>query len=331
MTKRWTIKSLKEPNSKVFHEAAMLLRQGKIVAFPTETVYGLGADATKNSAVQKIFKAKRRPADNPLIAHVSSKEMLESLIFEKPTYVDDLLEKFSPGPLTFVLKSNGTCAENVTAGLDTIAIRIPDHPVALALIDEFNGPIAAPSANLSGKPSPVTADHVWRDLAGEIDGLIDAGPTGIGVESTVIDCTTDRPIILRPGAIIEEELQSVVGEVKKKKKPTRSEKYKHYQPDVPIWLLYLSKEETKELIEKKQQEGLKIGLLGRGKFVKDLPADDSFSLGNSLEEVAQNLYIGLRYFDQQSIDLVFCEGFTAKGIGKTIMNRMEKAATKVIS
>src|SRR5690625_1444070 len=171
-TKQWTMTEVDEQANIFIEEAAQLIREGELIAFPTETVYGLGADAVNEQAVQKIFQAKQRPADNPLIAHVSSVQMIETLVKDIPPYVKQLIKTFSPGPLTYVLKSNGTCADSVTAGLETVAVRIPDHPIALALINTFGRPIAAPSANLSGRPSPVTADHVCRDLSGAIAGKI---------------------------------------------------------------------------------------------------------------------------------------------------------------
>lgn len=330
-TKRWKIDSSQEINLSIITEAINFLRQGEVVAFPTETVYGLGADAKTEEAVRKIFRAKGRPADNPLIAHVSTKKMLESLVLEKPSYVDDLIKTFSPGPLTYVLKSNGRCAKSVTAGLPTVAVRMPNHPIALALIDHFNGPIAAPSANTSGRPSPVTAEHVYRDLAGKIPGIIDAGPTGVGVESTVIDCTGDIPIILRPGAITEEEIASVVGDVHPSpKEQTRSDKYKHYKPEIPLWLVGLSDKEIERLIKEQESKGNRIGLLGRDDFVRRFKGEDSFSLGEDLQEIAKNLYAGFRYFDKETVDLVLCEAFPKEGLGKTIMNRIEQAASKTI-
>lgn len=330
-TKRWEITSLNQNFTRVIEEAARLLMEGEVVAFPTETVYGLGADAKNDAAVRKIFKAKQRPVDNPLIAHVSSKEMLAELVTEIPDYVKRLIEQYTPGPLTFVLKSNGTCAESVTAGLDTVAVRMPDHPVALALIDKLQGPIAAPSANLSGRPSPVTADHVWRDLSGAIAGLIDAGSTGIGVESTVIDCTKEIPNILRLGAITEEAMREVIGEVNfDESVKTRSNQYKHYKPDVPLWVVNLSLEETQDLIEQKRKEGFRVGVLGKNEFVSQLSSDDHFYLGDTLEEVARNLFSGFRYFTKEKVDIVLCQSFPNKGLGKTVMNRIEKAASRII-
>src|SRR5699024_606842 len=203
-TKRWNMQK-EQPNHQAIQEAAELLKNGETVAFPTETVYGLGANAADSRAVSKIFKAKGRPEDNPLIAHVATKEQLRKLVGILPDIAKTLLDTFTPGPLTVVLPSNGVCASNVTAGLSTIGVRIPEHPVAQELLKTCELPIAAPSANISGKPSPTTADHVWADLQGKIAGLVDGGPTGVGVESTVVDCSQDIPVVLRPGGITKEQ------------------------------------------------------------------------------------------------------------------------------
>lgn len=331
-TKRWKVQPTKEIEPEIIQEAIKLLKEGEVLAFPTETVYGLGADATKDQAVQRIFQAKGRPADNPLIAHVSSKAMLESLIIDKPSYVDKLIDAYSPGPLTYVLKSNGSCAKGVTAGLSTLAVRMPNHPVALQLINYFDGPIAAPSANTSGKPSPVTADHVYADLVGKIPALLDAGPTGVGLESTVIDCTGDLPVILRPGAITEEEISAVAGGViSAPSSQTRSDQYKHYKPEVPLYLLDQSIDQVKEFVHQEQVKGNRIGVLGSHSFIKEIEGDDSFSLGEESQEIARNLYAGFRYFKKARVDLVICQAFSKEGLGKTIMNRIEKAANKIIS
>src|SRR5690625_4129839 len=208
-TKRWNVTE----DDAGIAEAASFIQQGLTVAFPTETVYGLGADATNEQAVAKIFQAKRRPVDNPLIVHVATVNQLLRLVSYLPAYVEQLIDKLTPGPLTFVLPSNGTCAPNVTAGLSTVAVRIPSHPVAQRLLLSARLPIAAPSANISGKPSPTTADHVWEDLAGHIAGLLDGGKTGFGLESTVLDCTKEIPVILRPGSITKEQIEAIIGPI----------------------------------------------------------------------------------------------------------------------
>ncbi|MFD1852187.1 L-threonylcarbamoyladenylate synthase [Oceanobacillus bengalensis] len=336
-TKRWNVND--DIDYKAIIEAAQFLRDGMTVAFPTETVYGLGADATKNSAVAKIFKAKGRPGDNPLIAHVATKEQLFKLVENVPAYVENLIDTFSPGPITYVLQSNGICADNVTAGLSTIGVRIPSHPVARALLKQCNIPIAAPSANISGKPSPTTAEHVWEDLAGKIAGLLDGGPTGVGVESTVIDCTQDIPIILRPGGVTREQLEEVVGKVafdpalanNKEKPKAPGMKYKHYAPDVPLVLVEGSPREIQETIDKEQQAGKRVAVLVSSKIVGSVNADEILSLGETMNEVATHLYDGLRRFKQGDVDIIICEAFSEEGIGQAVMNRLRKAASHFVS
>lgn len=336
-TKRWNMNDI-DKNQDYIKEAASELKAGQTVAFPTETVYGLGADATNPQAVSKIFQAKGRPEDNPLIAHVATKEQLQRLVTSIPAYVDKLITAFSPGPLTFILPSNGTCAANVTAGLDTIGVRIPNHPVALQLLNEVDIPIAAPSANISGKPSPTTADHVFEDLKGRIAGLVDGGPTGVGLESTVIDCTQEIPVILRPGGITKENLESVVGHVMvdpgiidgegKPKAPGM--KYKHYAPEVPLWIFEGDSNGFQELIEKEQQNNHRVGVLCSNQLAIQLSHDNIYKLGESMEEIASSLYDGLRYFKQQAVDIIICESFPESGIGQAIMNRLRKASDSTI-
>lgn len=339
-TKRWNVTKTGTNNEMMIIEAGELLKAGETVAFPTETVYGLGADATNSEAVAKIFQAKGRPQDNPLIAHVATKEQLFQLVEAVPSYVEKLIDTFSPGPITYVLPSNGTCADNVTAGLTTVGVRIPSHPVALKLLKACNIPIAAPSANLSGKPSPTTAEHVWDDLHGKIAGLVDGGPTGVGLESTVIDCTQDIPIILRPGGISLEELEEVVGKVmmdpalqsasatEKPKAPGM--KYKHYAPEVPMWLIEGGSEKIQETYNQLKAEGKRVGVLANRNILEKLTVDEKISLGESLEEVASNLYDGLRKFKQGDVDIILCDTYPEIGIGQAVMNRLRKAASRYI-
>lgn len=339
-TVRWNLHDNKKINTKEIQEAAEFLNNGMTVAFPTETVYGLGADATNESAVAKIFEAKGRPADNPLIAHVATKRQLTDLVDNLSETAEILIDTFSPGPITFVLPSNGTCAANVTAGLSTIAVRIPDHPIALQLLSKANIPVAAPSANISGKPSPTTADHVWSDLNEKINGLIDGGPTGVGVESTVIDCTGETPIILRPGGITKEQIEAVVGNVlvdsalvnadDKPKAPGM--KYTHYAPEVPLWLVDGPPEKLQVIINVERKNGSKIGVMASDETVELLEADQIIRLGSreNLTEIAINLYDALRAFKNANIDLIICETYPENGIGQAIMNRLKKAATKYV-
>ncbi len=333
-TKRWNIKNNETFHNQSIHEAAELITQGETVAFPTETVYGLGADATNESAVAKIFKAKGRPQDNPLIAHVATVEQLKRLVDNLPAYAEKLMKEFSPGPLTYVLPSNGMCADNVTAGLSTIGVRIPDHPIAQELLKLADVPVAAPSANLSGKPSPTTANHVWDDLNGRIAGLLDGGPTGVGLESTVIDCTQDIPIILRPGGITKEQLEDVVGPVMidpglantKERPMSPGMKYKHYSPEVPLWLIEGAPEKLQSVIDREKQNGNRIGVLASRACAEQIQADEIISLGENIDEIAANLYEALRKFKQGDVDLIICEAFPEDGIGQAVMNRLRKAS-----
>jgi len=319
-------------------EAAGMLLSGETVAFPTETVYGLGADATNQTAVSKIFSAKGRPQDNPLIVHVAEKKQLTALVTAVPAYVDTLIEQFTPGPITFILPHNGLCAENVTAGLSTIAIRIPDHPAAIRLLKTCNIPLAAPSANASGKPSPTTAAHVRADLDGKISGILDGGPTGVGLESTVLDCTGDVPVILRPGGVTSEQLEKAAGKVlmdpglnRDHEKPlSPGMKYKHYAPEVDLWLVNGSVVQIQEIIDREKGNAKKIGAMATTGTAEQLHADQVYDLGVSPEAIAANLYHGLRTFKGEEIDLILCEALPEKGIGQAIMNRLKKAATKQI-
>lgn len=336
-TKQWVIQHIDQDINSI-EEAAGLLTAGELVAFPTETVYGLGADATNETAVAKIFAAKGRPQDNPLIVHVASAEQLEGLVKQVPSYVFELIARFSPGPLTYVLPENGRCARNVTAGLPTIGIRIPDHPVALALIQKSGRPIAAPSANTSGKPSPTAARHVASDLKGRIAGIVDGGSTGVGVESTVIDCTGELPVILRPGAVTEAMIAETIGrpltetvsekDADKPKAPGM--KYRHYAPEAPLWLVSGDRERMQQLIDEKQREGLRVAVLASSRTSRELKADKVMPLGEDLEQIAANLYEGLRRYTKEDADLILCEMFPEEGIGMAIMNRLKKAAAAII-
>lgn len=334
-TKRWHVENKVGFNQQALMEAASLLISGKTVAFPTETVYGLGADATSETAIMKIFEAKGRPQDNPLIAHVATKEQLLQLVDGLPAYAEKLVDQFSPGPLTFVLPENGTCAANVTAGLSTIAVRIPDHPIAQQLLKRCNIPIAAPSANVSGRPSPTTAAHVWSDLQGKISGLIDGGPTGVGVESTVIDCTQNIPIILRPGGITRAQIEAVVGEVggdpaltnQSERPKAPGMKYKHYAPEVPMWLVAGSAEKIQSIVDRERNKGNRIGVLASFAKAASIKADEVMSLGKTMDEITANLYNGLRTYKMGDVDMIICEAFPETGIGEAVMNRLKKAAS----
>lgn len=321
-------------------EASEYLKKGEVVAFPTETVYGLGADATNETAVRKIFEAKGRPSDNPLIIHVSSREQLAAFVTHIPKEAEAIMERFWPGPCTIVFEREGPLALSVTGGLNTVAVRMPDHPIALELIQQAGVPLAAPSANSSGRPSPTTADHVRHDLEGKISGIIDGGQTGVGLESTVIDVTiAGRPTILRPGGVSFEDLQDTLGQVyldvhledstQAPKSPGM--KYRHYSPDKPVYILPESPEQKNQLVEKTKANGDRPGLLVSEETEKELISADEceiYLLGKkeNPDEAASRLYDGLRVLDESSASVILAEAYPLEGIGRAYMNRLHKAA-----
>ncbi|MEH7665393.1 L-threonylcarbamoyladenylate synthase [Bacillus sp. JJ689] len=317
-------------------EAAKLLRENEAVAFPTETVYGLGANAMDDEAIAKIFEAKGRPSDNPLIVHIGTKSQLDGIVKEIPPVAEKLMAHFWPGPLTIILPRKEGISERVTAGLNTVGVRMPDHPVALALIEEANVPVAAPSANRSGRPSPTLASHVYEDLNGKIAGIVDGGATGVGVESTVIDCTSTVPTILRPGGITKEQLEAVIGTVsldpalkdEKEKPKSPGMKYTHYAPKAPLSIVEGSREFIQQLVDEKKEEGCKVGVLTTEEYQHIYNADVILSCGvrSDLASVATKLYDVLRTFDASEVDVIFSESFPNEGIGNAIMNRLTKAA-----
>lgn len=317
-------------------EAAALLRAGEVVAFPTETVYGLGADATNEAAIAKIFQAKGRPSDNPLIVHVATKEQLNDLVQAYPAYVDTLITTFSPGPITYVLKRKNNVATNVTANLDTVGVRIPNNDVALRLLKEVDLPIAAPSANMSGKPSPTKAAHVYDDLHGKIAAIVDAMEAEVGVESTVVDCTGDVPLILRVGAITKEAIEAVVGEVRTLTKKEKTEKpkspglkYKHYAPEVPL-ILVANNALLQDVVERYEAEGNRVGVIVTKKMAENIEATHKIMIGNKDIEVAQTLYDTLRSLKKDQFDVVVSQSFSEDGVGLAIMDRLTRAATEIV-
>lgn len=318
-------------------DASHFLKDNEVVALPTETVYGLGGNAESDAAVGKIYAAKGRPGDNPLIIHIAEKGQLERFVAEIPGKAAVLMEAFWPGPLTIIFKmKKGILSEKATAGLDTVAVRMPDHPVALALLKKCGLPIAAPSANSSGKPSPTKAEHVLDDLRGKIAGVLDGGATGVGVESTVVDCTEAIPVILRPGGVTKEQLEAVVGEVTvdpalkdgESKPKAPGMKYRHYAPNAPLFLVKGTREFLQELVREKQKEGLRVGVLTTEENKGWYKADIVIACGKraELETVAAMLYDTLRIFNQKQADIIFSEMFPNTGVGNAIMNRLEKAA-----
>jgi L-threonylcarbamoyladenylate synthase len=320
-------------------QAGLLIQKGEVVAFPTETVYGLGADALNPSAVKKIFEAKGRPADNPLIVHIHDKKDLKRLAINIPEITEKIIEKFWPGPLTVVLKKSKIVPKITTGGLDTIAIRMPKNKIAALLIKKSGTPLAAPSANFFGKPSPTLAKHVSEDLSGKIGMILDGGKTRIGIESTVIDLTGKTPMLLRPGAVTLEQIEELVGAIKihpvirgkKSKMMHRSPgmKYKHYSPNAKIILIEGSaKNADKKILQliskfKKQQKRIGIMSVQRDHIYK---ADMTRFVGNNPDKIAANLFKVFREFDNKKIDIILARGIDKKGLGLGVMNRLDKAA-----
>lgn len=338
-TNLWTVDDLTDLSTSYpqIAQAAKMLKENEVVAFPTETVYGLGANACSDEAVRKIFEAKGRPSDNPLIVHIASQEKLNDIVQDIPDYAKQLIKEFWPGPLTLVLNKKGEqLSDFVTAGLNTVGVRMPDHPIALALIKEADVPVAAPSANRSGKPSPTQATHVYHDLKGRISGIVDGGPTGVGVESTVVDCTAAIPTILRPGGVTKEQLEAVVGKVgvdqalleegHAPKSPGM--KYTHYAPNAPVIVVDGSRSFLQTLINQYEKDGKKVGVLTTEEGKSELLAAKVIACGTreNLQTVAANLYDVLRKFDQEDVDLILSESFPQAGVGEAVMNRLLKAA-----
>jgi len=332
---------IEEKNDPQIKEAAEILKANELVGFPTETVYGLGANALDKDAVAKIYRAKGRPSDNPLIVHVSDLEMLGQLVEDISAKAKALMDRFWPGPLTMIFKSKGLVAENVTAGLKTLAIRYPSHEIARALIQAAGLPVAAPSANNSGKPSPTQGGHVFEDLDGKIAGIIYSDESEHGLESTILDMTKEPPVLLRPGTVTREDLEETIGPIlvdpslnkgiSKGVQPLApGMKYKHYSPEADMKIYQGDLDKVVEAIKKvkDQNEGLRVGILCCDETREAYQADLVVSLGSRdhLDQVAANLFKALRQFDHDKIDLVLCEGYSSQGTGQAIMNRLTKAA-----
>lgn len=323
-------------------EAAQLIRSGELVAFPTETVYGLGADALNQQASKKIYAAKGRPSDNPLIVHIAKFEDLEEIAKEVPQEAKKLADAFWPGPLTMIVNKNEKVPYETTGGMDTVAIRMPDHPAALELIRQSGCLIAAPSANTSGRPSPTLAEHVAEDLGGRIPMILDGGEVGIGIESTIIDLTEKIPMILRPGYITKEMLEAVIGTVQTdpgiiaadstKKPKAPGMKYRHYAPKANLMLIDGAKcavvDKINELTDAMHSEGKKVGIIGTDETVASYRGDMVLSIGAREDEdaIARHLYKLLREFDEADVDVIYSESFATPRIGQAIMNRLLKAA-----
>lgn len=323
-------------------EPAQAIRKGELVAFPTETVYGLGADALNPSAVLSIFAAKGRPNDNPLIVHIAHIDMLKPLVAEIKPDALKLIAAFWPGPLTLVFQKSPVVPPEITAGLDTVAIRMPDHLVALDLIQKAGVPIAAPSANRSGKPSPTLAEHVLEDMNGRIAWIIDAGPCRVGLESTVLDLTGDIPTILRPGGITPEMIQQVAGKVQldpglidgrsTEKPKSPGMKYTHYAPKGEVIVVSGERKKVVQWINqsthKDETAGIKSVVLAAMEHLSDYTVHISkaFGAAGHPEEMAMNIFKLFRDCDRLEADKIYVEAIPKEGIGLAVMNRLEKAA-----
>ena len=342
------------PDPGVLAKAAEILLSGGLVAFPTETVYGLGAVVFNEDAVKKIFEVKRRPPDNPLIIHISSMSMLSEVAVKIPEKAYKLMKVCWPGPLTIILPRHPSVPRVVTGGLDTVAVRMPAHPVALGLVSGVGMPIAAPSANLAGKPSPTTAEHVIRDLYGKIDAIIDAGETIYGIESTIVNILEEPPVLLRPGAYAVEDIERVLGEkisipefargfTEAKVALAPGMRYRHYAPDTPLVLVDPVSGNLDNVVITVKTKALEY--IGRGLKPCLIVTRETVSAYSSLAqgtivveigsrknlfEIARNLFKTLRSVDDLDCDVAIIEGVEERGLGLAIMNRLRKASKTVI-
>lgn len=326
----------------VIEEAGQILRSGGLVAFPTETVYGLGADGLNEAAAKKIYAAKGRPSDNPLILHIADMRDLEKIAEIIPEEARRIAEKFWPGPLTMIFEKTDIVPYGTTGGLNTVAVRMPSDGTARAVIRAGGGFIAAPSANVSGRPSPTKASHVREDLEGRIDMIVDGGTVEIGVESTILDVTVKPPMILRPGAVTREMLEELIGEVAVDKALIRADskeapkapgmKYRHYAPKAELSIVEGPMElvigAINSMAASQIADGSKVGIIGTKETVGHYKCGIVKSIGTRADEatIANHLYSILREFDEEKVDYIFSEAFSSGGIGNAIMNRLLKAA-----
>ena len=322
--------------------AGEILKKGGLVAFPTETVYGLGGDALDETAAHRIYEAKGRPSDNPLIIHIADMEHLDKIVEEVPEAAHKLAEAFWPGPLTMIMNKSDAVPHGTTGGLDTVAIRMPSDPIALELIRQGGGYVAAPSANTSGRPSPTTAQHVEEDLGEAIEMIIDGGQVGIGLESTIVDFTEDVPVVLRPGYISLEMLQETLGDVRMDKGLIAADskvrpkapgmKYRHYAPKADLAIVEGPEEavvkKINELAAEAKAHGEQVGIIATDETKDRYPEGLVVSIGSRKEEetIAHHLYEVLRDFDQSAVRSIYSEAFYTPRMGQAIMNRLLKAA-----
>lgn len=318
--------------------AGQILKEGGLVAFPTETVYGLGANGLDEEASKKIYAAKGRPSDNPLIIHIARMEDLGKIVREIPKEAEKLAKAYWPGPLTMIFNKSECVPYGTTGGLDTVAVRMPSDALARALIRQGGGYVAAPSANTSGRPSPTTAAHVYEDMKGKIPLIIDGGPVEIGLESTIVDLTADMPTVLRPGYISVEMVRAVLGEAQmdrgliaddsgiRPKAPGM--KYRHYAPKADLKVVEGPMEQVIAYINEQAKEGRRTGIICTEETKESYPRGDVKCIGSRKDElsIASHLFAILREFDEDGVEAIYSESFEAPGLGQAIMNRLLKAA-----
>ncbi len=324
----------------IIREMAEKIKNGETVIFPTETVYGLGANAMDEDAAKKIYVAKGRPSDNPLIVHIADIEEVDKIALEVGEKAKKAMENFWPGPLTIILKKKEIVPNVTSGGLSTVAIRMPSNKIANALIRESKTQIAAPSANISGRPSPTKAEHVVKEMSGRVSGIIMGGDCDFGLESTVVDFSEDKPMILRPGSITKEMLEEVLGEVSIDPSLTKKEdnikakapgmKYKHYSPNAQVYIVKGEENNVitkmNELSRKNHAENKKTGIMCMSKDVDKFECDYVVDLGKDYDEVASNLFDALIKMDEAKMDIVYSVCFESCGVGQAIMNRLLKSA-----
>jgi L-threonylcarbamoyladenylate synthase len=328
---------VRKPSDFILSDIARDLRKGKLVVFPTETVYGLGANAFDAKAVKKIFRAKNRPADNPLIVHIAEKKQLKKIVKVVPPIAKELIRKFWPGPLTLLFQKTKRVPRVATAGLPTVAVRMPSHPIARALIRKAGVPIAAPSANTAGKPSVTRASHAFEDLFGKVSWIIDSGPATAGIESTILDITQSPPVLLRPGAVPKEKIEKTIGKIvvhpvienpktvgKKFIVMAPGMKYRHYAPKAAVWMV-----SPKKIVRTAQQRSKKMRVAVLS--LKKMPCRNCIVFRfRSVQRMAHDLFHCFRLADEAGIKQILIEAVSEKGIGLALSNRIKKAASRIV-
>lgn len=342
MDTRWEKISKEHIDKDLVREAGKIIKNGGLVAFPTETVYGLGGDALNPESSQKIYSAKGRPSDNPLIVHIANLQDLGKIVSYIPKAAEALAKHFWPGPLTMIFSKSEAVPYETTGGLDTVAVRFPSDQVAQALIRAAGGFVAAPSANVSGRPSPTSGKHVFEDLQGKIEMLLDSGSCEIGLESTIVDMTEDIPVILRPGYVTEEMLEEVLSRIEVDRTilsnlsgtapKAPGMKYRHYAPKGKLVIVSGKSQEVtayiNNRIKERASEGRKVGVIATDETIGFYEACLKKSVGKRTDEaaVARRLYGILREFDEEGAEDIYSEAFDYDGMGHAIMNRLLKAA-----